>query len=230
MSFLVAAARRLAYRIWRARVEASLTRADACRVFDLDLVIAPGVLHPGHFASSRLLASHLGRLPLRGLQVADVGTGSGILALIAARAGASVSSLDISPVAVECAAANASRNGLAHLVTTAESDVWDALPPDRTFDLVLTNPPFYPRDARAPSDQPFAAGSGHRFFVRLAEGLPARLRHGGSLLLIHSSDTDFTPIAAILRAQGLVGKVTLEKRSAFETLTVRQFSTAAALS
>lgn len=224
MKSLVAAARRLAYLIWRARVDASLSRADACRLFDLDMVIEPGVLHPAHFASSRLLGSHLNRLSLEGLSVADMGTGSGLLALIAARAGAAVTALDVSSVAVACAAANALRNGLAERLSVFESDVWSAIPVERTFDLVISNPPFYPREARGDSDHAFAAGEHHAFFDKLAQGLPTRLRDGGSLLLVHSSDTDFTPIARILEARGLRGKVVLHKRGLFETLTVRRFS------
>lgn len=224
MKSLAAAARRLAFRIWRARVDASLSRADACRLFDLDLVIEPGVLHPSHFASSHLLASHLSGQPLRGLTVADMGTGSGLLALVAARAGAVVTALDISPVAVSCAAENARRNGLADRVSVLQSDVWSAVPPQDAFDLVISNPPFYPRDAQSVSDHAFAAGEGHAFFRNLADGFPTRLGEGGSVLLVHSSDSDFTPIAQLIEARGLRGDVMLKRRGLFETLTVRRFS------
>jgi ribosomal protein L11 methylase PrmA len=52
--------------------------------------------------------------------VAEVGTGSGVLALSAARAGAcKVIALDINPVAVTAADQNANANGLSHLVEHA---------------------------------------------------------------------------------------------------------------
>ncbi len=224
MKSLTAAARRLAFLIWRASVKSSLNRADACRLFDLNLVVDPGVLHPAHFKSSRVLTSHLMGLSLRGLNIADIGTGSGILAMVAARAGAVVTASDISPVALNCAAGNARRNGLADRMSVVESDVWSQFPSDSTFDLVITNPPFYPRTAETMSDHGFAAGESYEFFVKLADGLRARLREGGSLLLIQSSDTDFAPIAGILEARGLRGTVELVRRGLFETLTVRRFS------
>lgn len=223
MKSLVKAARRLAFRIWTLRVRASLNRADACRLFDLDLVIEPGVLHPRHFASSRLLAAWLSRLDLRGRAVADIGTGSGLLALIAARAGASVVATDISRTAVECARANATRNRLADRIAFAESDVWDAVPDAAPFDLVVTNPPFYPREIESVADHAFAAGVHHAFVSRLAEGLRARLAAGGSLLMIHSSDEDFTPVGQLLAEHGLQGVVVMEQRGLFETLTIREF-------
>jgi HemK-related putative methylase len=193
-------------------------------MFGLDLVIEPGVLHPGHFISSRVLAEHLLSLDLRGLEVADVGTGSGILALLAARSGASVVAVDLNPAALACASSNARRNGLADRVSVIESDVFTGLPAETRFDLVITNPPFYPRAAESPGDRAFSAGVGNAFFVTLAEGVPERLRPGGRLLMIQSSDADFSPIARLLEAKGLNTRIVLERRGLFETLTVREFT------
>ncbi len=223
MKSLVKVARRLAFRIWNLRVRASLNRADVCRLFDLDLVIEPGVLHPRHFASSRLLAAWLSRLDLHGRSVADIGTGSGLLALIAARAGARAVAADISRTAIECARANAARNRLSDRIAFAESDVWDALPEAAPFDLVVTNPPFYPRAIESIADHAFAAGARHAFVSRLAEGLRARLAPAGSLVMIHSSDEDFAPVGRLLAERGLQGVVVMEKRGIFETLTIREF-------
>lgn len=203
-------------------MQASVNRADACRLFDFDLVIEPGVLHPRHFASSRLLAAWLSRLDLRGRAVADIGTGSGLLALTAARAGATVLATDISRTAVECARANAVRNRLLDRIEVLESDVWDAVP-EAPFDLVITNPPFYPRAIESVADHAFAAGDRHAFVSRLAGGLPTRLASEGSLLMIHSSDEDFAPVQRLLADRGFDGDVVSEKRGIFETLTIREF-------
>ena len=223
MKSLVKAARRLAFRIWSLRVRASLNRADSCRLFDFDLIIEPGVLHPRHFASSTLLAAWLSRLDLRGRIVADVGTGSGLLALIAARVGANVVATDISPTAVSCARANAARNRLSDRIAVVQSDVWDDVPEAAPYDLVITNPPFYPRAVESVTDHAFASGDRHAFVSRLAAGLGTRLARGGSLLLIHSSDEEFTPIKRLLAEHGLQGVVVVEKRGVFETLTIREF-------
>ncbi len=223
MKSLLKAARRLAFRIWNLRVRASLNRADVCRLFDLDLVIEPGVLHPRHFASSRLLAAWLSRLDLQGRSVADIGTGSGLLALIAARAGASVVAADISRKAVEGARANAARNFLSHRIAVLESDVWAAFPDGTRFALVVTNPPFYPRAIESVSDRAFASGDGHAFVSRLAEGLRTRLEPGGSLLMIHTSDEEFAPVGRLLADQGFQEEVVSRKRGLFETLTIREF-------
>src|SRR5215472_993633 len=76
------------------------------------LIIRPTVFHPRWFITSEFFASFIGRLDLNGKRVADVGTGSGILALAAARAGAThVTALDINPNAAVAAAENSRANG-----------------------------------------------------------------------------------------------------------------------
>lgn len=224
MNPLPSTARRLAHLAWHYRVRASLSRPDVCSLFGLDLLIAPGVLHPRHFASSRVLGRRLIDIDLRGKEVADLGTGSGILALLAARRGASVTAIDISPVAVECASGNARRNGLDEQVRVVASDGFDQVEAGRRFDLVVTNPPFYPRAVESASDHAFAAGAGNDFFAKLAQSLPGRLKPGGVLLMIQSSDADFQPIARMFDARGMKGRVVSRRRGLFETLTVTEFA------
>jgi len=224
MNRLVPALRRLTFRVWSSLIRKSVTRRDPCRLFGLDLIIDPGVLHPRHFASSRILARHLMGLDLSGRSVADVGTGSGLLGLLAARAGAQATMVDINPAAVACAFGNAARNGLGERVSVIRSDVFDGLPEGRQFDFVITNPPFYTRDASSDADRAFAAGTGNTFFAKLAEGLPGRLTGAGVLVLIQSSDADFEPVSGALEARGLRGRVAGRRRGLFETLTIREFA------
>jgi release factor glutamine methyltransferase len=223
MNQLVAAMRRIAYLVRYRRARASLEREDACSLFGLDLLVAPRVLHPRHFISSQLLARQVLALDLDGKTVADIGTGSGILGLLAARSGATVTAVDLNPGAVACAIGNAQRNGLADRVRVIESDVFESVPAEARFDLVITNPPFYPRAAESLPDHAFAAGVGNGFFARLAESLPGRLTKGGALLMIQSSDTDFLPLGRMFEDRGMPGRIVSERRSFFETLTIREF-------
>ncbi|MCE9545124.1 MAG: peptide chain release factor N(5)-glutamine methyltransferase [Planctomycetia bacterium] len=78
------------------------------------------------------------------LQIADVGTGSGILAVCAARLapGSQVTAVDISPGALAVARQNATTHGVLDRIDFIESDLFAAVPEDRRFHFVLSNPPY----------------------------------------------------------------------------------------
>jgi len=78
------------------------------------------------------------------LTIADVGTGSGILAICAAKhlPNCRVAATDISPAALEVARFNAAAHGVAERIEFLVSDLWSAVPAERQFDFILSNPPY----------------------------------------------------------------------------------------
>ena len=105
----------------------------------VSLEIDPGpCFGSGTHASTRMLLAWLDTHPPVGAEVVDVGTGSGILAVAAARLGAqAVIAVDIDPAAVVVTEANATRNGVRERVHVSTIPVGD-LPAD-CADLVLVN-------------------------------------------------------------------------------------------
>ena len=92
----------------------------------------------GHHQSTRLCLALLQERDLKGRTVIDVGTGSGVLAIVAARLGAAfVSAIDVDPEAIENARENIVRTGVSAIVEAHVRDLADArLPP---ADLVTAN-------------------------------------------------------------------------------------------
>src|SRR5512132_3605586 len=125
-------------------------RTTVTRVAGFRLTVRPTVFHPRYFLTSKLFANFLAGIDLKGKRVADVGTGSGILALAAARAGAAnVIAIDINPNAAETAVENARANGLGGRIMAVGSDLLSALAPGPLFDVILSSPPSFagePRD------------------------------------------------------------------------------------
>ncbi len=78
------------------------------------------------------------------LEIADVGTGSGILAVCAAKyvPKSRVSAIDICPAALAIARRNAEKHGVAERIAMVESDLFHAVPPDARFDCIVSNPPY----------------------------------------------------------------------------------------
>lgn len=89
----------------------------------------------------RMLCDHVRNLPAGSWTLADIGCGTGVLALAGLRLGASSAiSFDFDPVAVEVAARNIERNGGAYNLELFQADVFEWEPkPGQQADVVLAN-------------------------------------------------------------------------------------------
>jgi SAM-dependent methyltransferase len=143
-----------------------------------------GVFAPVRGEHVDLLAAAVRRWSPAGKRALDVGTGTGVLALVLARAGARVTATDLSPDAVACATDNAARLGLAAKVTAVEADLFPA--GDARFDLVVCNPPWLPNEALTPLEKAVYDPDA-TFLRRFLAGVAARLSAGGEAWLILSN-------------------------------------------
>jgi release factor glutamine methyltransferase len=208
---LVRLSRRMAGRLLRPLVRRTLLdRTLRLRFEGLELLIEKGVFPPVGFGSTRFFARHVAKLDLGGRDVLEVGTGSGAIALSAARAGARVTAIDISSVAVSCAAGNAARNGLAGRMEVLQSDLFLGLPRDKRFSHILFNPPHFPEDQAGEASYPWNAGKGFSLLARFAAEAGAHLRPDGRVMLSLSADMPIPTILTFFRAAGyqehLVGR------------------------
>jgi methylase of polypeptide subunit release factors len=140
-----------------------------------------GVFAPVRGEHVELTAEAVKRWPVDGKRALDVGTGTGVLALLLARGGARVTATDLSPAAAACALENATRLGLADRIEVVEADLF----PAGRFDLVVCNPPWLPYEAVTPLDQA-VYDPGGRFLAGFLGGLADHLAPGGEGWLILS--------------------------------------------
>jgi hypothetical protein len=129
-----------------------------------------------------LVARAAAAWPPAGKRALDVGTGTGVLAILLARAGARVVATDLSPAAVGCARENVARLAPPDAVEVVEADLFAPGPP---ADLVVSNPPWIPADAHGPLDRA-VYDPGGAFLSRLVEDLPAHLAPGGEAWIVLS--------------------------------------------
>ncbi len=133
--------------------------------------------------------------PSATISIADVGTGSGVIAVAAAKRlpRAEVTGIDINPAALEVAASNAQSHGVADRIDWRIRDLFAAVPEERMFDIVASNPPYISEveyESLAPSVKDFeprlalvAGPKGTEVIERLVGQAAERLNAGGWLLL-----------------------------------------------
>ncbi|PAK89223.1 protein-(glutamine-N5) methyltransferase, release factor-specific [Stenotrophomonas rhizophila] len=178
----------------------------------LDLAVSPATLIPRP-ETERLVELALEWLPEgMPLRIADLGTGSGAIALALAseRPLAQIVATDMSGDAIAVAAGNARQHGLANVAFRQGS--WHAPLAGERFDLIASNPPYIASDDPhlAQGDLRFepatALASGHDGLddIRLIiAGAPAHLQPGGWLLVEHGWDQG-EAIRALLEGAGFV--------------------------
>ncbi len=157
----------------------------------LDFEVTPNVMIPS--PDTELLVQRavaLVREQSGEVRVADVGTGSGCIAISIAHyaANARLYASDDSPAALAVAARNAHTHGLAERIELLEGDLAAPLP-DR-LDLVCANLPYVDPEAQLSADvlaQPhhalFADAGGAALVERLVREAPAKLVPGGRILV-----------------------------------------------
>ncbi|MHB8812798.1 MAG: methyltransferase [Steroidobacteraceae bacterium] len=187
------------------------------RVFGTPILVTPSVFNPkrmrtGEFFVSQLDASRIGPEAA----VLDMGTGSGVCAVFAARHAHRVVAIDINASAVRCARINALLNRVDDRVDVRHGDLFDPIAGER-FDLILFNPPFLTGEARNDRDRAWRAnGLGERF----AEGLDRHLEPGGTALLLLSTFGDAQVFLEPLRRRGHSISPLAERRYIGERLTL----------
>jgi release factor glutamine methyltransferase len=124
----------------------------------------------------------------RPLAVADIGTGSGAIAVALAKhlPAATVYAVDLSPAALEVARANATRHGVA--VQFFQGDLLASLPRGQ-IDILISNPPYLALDG---------GPDGLDVYRRLLRDAPAYLKSPGMLLLELGAGQD-TAVGALAR-------------------------------
>jgi len=196
-------------------------RTVVTRVAGFRLRVRPMVFHPRYFLTSAFFANFLSSIDLVGKRVADVGTGSGILALAAARAGAAtVLALDINPNAVMAAAENAYANGFGQTIVAVGSNLLSALRPRPQFDVILSSPPSFAGEPRDLADRAWHAGPGYQDIAMLFIQARERLASDGRMYVLFSSDSDLDLLGGLISRAGFVARLVAERSIFIESMII----------
>ena len=186
------------------------------RVHGAPFIVMPSVFNPKVPRTGEFLAAQLdSRLVGREAEVLDMGTGSGVCAVIAARYARRVVAVDINPEAVRCAGINALLNHVEHKIDIRHGDLF--APVKERFDVVLFNPPFL---LGTPRDDRDRAWRSNDVAERFAAGLDAHLKPDGFALVLLSTFGDASVFLDEFRKRGYAVSLLARRRFVNEALAV----------
>jgi len=185
-------------------------------VFD----VLDGVYEPAE--DSFLLAENFSAK--KGDVVLDMGTGCGLLAVLAAEKAKKVVATDVNPQAIHCTSQNALLNNVKNKIETRQGDLFKPVRKSERFNLILFNAPYLPSQEWEEKDlisRAWAGGkTGRKVIDRFIQEAPAHLSENGRVLLVQSTLSDVELSLRMFAAQGLDAKVIAERKADFESIMV----------
>ena len=185
------------------------TSKERCFSFkDIRVKVEPGVFHPGLFISTKILLSFAEKLQLEEKSFLELGAGSGIISILAARKGANVYASDISSIAVENIKLNAQINSTK--ITVIKSDLFENIPKQQ-FDFIIVNPPYYQKDPATEEEYAWFCGSNFEFFTNLFSSIQDYINSNSGVFIILSEVCNIKKIKSIGESKGFRWKMELER-------------------
>jgi len=156
--------------------------------------------------------------------VLDMGTGCGILAVLAAKKAKRVVAVDINPHAIECAIKNAEMNGVKERIEFRHGDLFQPIKPNEHFSLILFNAPYLPSEPdeeRSWIGKAWAGGSnGRKVIDRFVMDAPNFLAAGGRIQLVQSSLSDVDRTLKMFSERNLRAMVVAQVKVPFERIVL----------
>lgn len=190
-----------------------LSKTRIYRYKELVLEIPPAVFHPGFFTSTQLLLQEINKLDQAGKTFLELGAGSGLIAMDAAKKGAVVTATDINPVAVDYLRRNSRQNNLQ--LEIIESDLFASIPA-RQFDIIAINPPYYRKKPQSWYDHAWYCGEDGEYFSGLFSQLPAYLHTNSAVLMVLCDGCDLEMIRTAAVNNGFDLRLLLTKQGLLE--------------
>lgn len=159
-----------------------------------------------------------------GFVLADIGTGSGILALEVARAAGLVLATDLNPAAARCAHCNAELNQLSRKIDVVCSNGLEPIRTSKRFSGIVSNPPYLQEEMSVHQrieDRAWAGGErGTETLLRFLRQAVQHLESTGSVWMVLSSSSGIDEPLREMERLGCRTRIIGETKLFFERLVV----------
>lgn len=155
--------------------------------------------------------------------ILEIGTGTGLIAIIVSRQCRTVTATDVNPQAIDCAVKNIITNK-AYNVKLKQGDLFEPVQNEK-FDLILFNTPYLPTSEEEMVDDELDAAwdggeDGRKVIDQFLEGLKDHLKPSGRVQLVQSSLSNVEHTLKKLDEMGFDASVTAREKFFFEEVVV----------
>jgi release factor glutamine methyltransferase len=156
--------------------------------------------------------------------VLDMGTGCGILAVLAAEKAIKVVAVDINPYVIECATKNAEIHGVKEKIEFRRGDLFHPIKPDEKFNLILFNAPYLPSEPGEEASWIGKAWAGGHNGRSVIDQLVANARNylvdGGRIQLVQSSLSDVNRTLEMFNSMEFEAVVSAKIKVPYESIVL----------
>ena len=180
---------------------------------NIRLEIPPQVFHPGFFSSTKILLQYINRFPLQNKNLLELGAGSGMIAIQAAKQGAVVTATDINPIAIQYLHVNTVQNNIT--LEIIRSDLFAAIP-KKSFDIIAINPPYYKKQPVTIQDYAWFCGENGQYFSGLFSQLEDYIHNKTETIMVLCDGCDIAMIETAADRNGFKLQLVLTKQNMLE--------------
>ena len=186
-----------------------------------DIYVAENVYKPAE--DTFLIADQIPYYKSR--RTLDLGTGCGILALLAAETAEEVVATDLNPHAADCAMQNARLHGLDHKMNVVVGDLFDPIRTETRFDLIIFNPPYLPVSNTLHQNDYLSLAwnggmNGSSVTTRFLAHSSRYLEKNGNILLVQSSLSGIEPTISKMHRKGFQVDTVARRSTQFEEIAI----------
>ena len=179
----------------------------------IKLIVPPEVFHPGFFFSTKVLLRYINQFSLQQKTFLELGAGSGLIAISAAKKNAIVTATDINPIAIEYLKKNSEVNNVN--ITIIHSDLFKNFR-SQQFDFIAINPPYYKKQPLNHKEYAWHCGENGEYFHDLFSTLAVYIHAASIVLMILCEGCDMEMIHDSAGKNGFILNCVYQKQNLFE--------------
>lgn len=200
----------LAFRILYPASEKYLAKERNYNYKGIPIIVFPGVFYPGSFFSTKMLLQYLDKNDFNKKYVLELGAGTGLISIFAARKGAYVTASDISLTAVYNIEKNVKMTNAN--VEVVHSDLFDDIP-QRRYDYIFIKPPYYQKTPSSETEFAWFGGDDFQYFRKLFSQLGNNYYENTKVVMVLSDEANLEMIKSVAKEFNFEMEVSFHKKT-----------------